>query len=114
MRYVGIFQLLFCLVLSPLGTLDAAAGERSSSRIKGKALLEDYCGRCHAVDSTDESPLKKAPPLREIYRNFPIERLEFELSEGIGSKHQEMPQIQFSTEQIAAILSHLATLVDAD
>jgi hypothetical protein len=28
------------------------------------------------------------------------ERLEFELAEGIGSRHKDMPQIQFSSEDI--------------
>lgn len=114
MTRIRDLRVFFGFTLLLLTTASAAVEAGSSSEINGKVLLENYCGRCHAVDSADDSPLKQAPPFREIYRNFPIERLEFELSEGIGSKHQEMPQIQFSTEQIAEILNYLATVADAD
>jgi len=50
------------------------------------------------------APLAKAPPLREVYLKYPIEQLEEGFAEGMGSRHRDMPQIQFSTEQVVAIL----------
>ena len=38
---------------------------------------------------------------------YPTERLEVELGEGIGSRHREMPQIQFSAEEITSIYYYL-------
>jgi hypothetical protein len=52
------------------------------------------------------APLAKAPPLREVYLKYPIEQLEEGFAEGMGSRHRDMPQIQFSTEQVVAILSY--------
>ena len=66
---------------------EAAEGE------SGKALLKKNCGRCHALAVGASSPLKEAPNLWTVLRSFPAERLEFELSEGIGSRHKDMPQI---------------------
>ena len=40
-------------------------------------------------------------------RLLPTERLEVELGEGIGSRHREMPQIQFSDEEISSIYHYL-------
>jgi mono/diheme cytochrome c family protein len=76
----------------------------------GKALLEQNCGRCHALGATGSSPLAKAPPLREAYLNFPIEEWELGLAEGWGSRHRDMPQIQFSSEQVATILDYLGSI----
>ncbi len=73
----------------------------------GKALLEKNCGRCHAVIAGAESPLKQAPNLWIVLGAYPGERLEAELAEGIGSRHREMPQIQFSAEDIASIYYYL-------
>ena len=73
----------------------------------GKAILERNCGRCHAVIAGAESPLKEAPNLWIVLGSYPGERLEVELSEGKGSRHREMPQIQFSAEEIASIYYYL-------
>jgi hypothetical protein len=42
-----------------------------------------------------------------VLSTYPWERLEVELSEGIGSRHKDMPQIQFSIEDIASIYYYL-------
>jgi mono/diheme cytochrome c family protein len=73
----------------------------------GRNLLEKNCGRCHGLTPVASSPLKAAPNLWIVLRSYPTERLEFELSEGIGSKHKDMPQIQFSPEEIYKIESYL-------
>lgn len=84
--------------LSPATATDAA---------DGKALLEKNCSRCHAVAPGLESALKEAPNLWTVLGYYPTERLELELAEGIGSRHREMPQIQFSDEEIASIYAYL-------
>ncbi len=73
----------------------------------GRALLEKNCSRCHAGAPDLESPLKGAPNLWTVLGYFPVERLEAELAEGIGSRHPYMPQIQFSDEEIASIYAYL-------
>lgn len=73
----------------------------------GKAILQSNCGRCHAVAAGAESPLKQAPNLFVVLGSYPGERLEAELSEGIGSRHRDMPQIQFSADEITSIYYYL-------
>jgi hypothetical protein len=60
------------------------------------------------------APLAKATPLREVYLKYPIEQLEEGFAEGMGSRHRDMPQIQFSTEQVVAILSYLGGITGVD
>jgi mono/diheme cytochrome c family protein len=93
--------LLLCLPTS----LDAAALGRVAMR--GKTILQEKCGRCHAVEAVGESPLKQAPPMRTIYGRFNPRELQAELAEGKVSKHREMPQIAFSEEDVHAILTYL-------
>jgi cytochrome c len=98
-RFAVILGLLF---LFYQGSSEAAEGEN------GKALLEKNCARCHALTDGASSPLKEAPNLWTVLRSYSSERLEFELSEGIGSRHKDMPQIQFSSEEIEKIQNYLA------
>lgn len=88
----------------------ALAADGAAAEIDGKALLRKNCGRCHSIEAAGESPLKQAPPLRDVYLKYPVEKLEFELAEGMGSRHRDMPQIQFSAEQVAGILTYLSGL----
>jgi len=48
--------------------------------------------------------------MRDIYARFNPRELQAELSEGVVSKHREMPQIEFSDEDVYAIMSYLYTL----
>ncbi|MEQ1716347.1 MAG: cytochrome c [Hyphomicrobium sp.] len=76
----------------------------------GKALLQRNCGSCHAISDGSQSRKFGAPNLWSTLRSYPNERLLIELSEGMGSRHAGMPQIQFSSEEIAIIQRYLARL----
>ena len=95
-----------CIVL----TSNASWAERDRLGEQGRALVQDNCARCHAIDTRDETPLKSAPPMRDVYERFAPEELKAELAAGVVSKHREMPQVEFSTEQVDAVLQYLHQL----
>jgi cytochrome c len=103
---------LSCLVLLELGASVAWAADSAAN--EGKTILEANCGRCHSLEATGASPLPQAPPLGEVYLKYPIDQLEQGFAEGMGSKHRDMPQIQFSDDQVAAILSYLGSITGVD
>jgi cytochrome c len=105
---------LLCFLFSIMLASSLCAVETTATELDGKTILQKMCGRCHSIERAGQSPLRNAPTLRDIYRRYPIERLEFELSEGIGSRHKEMPQIQFSSEQIEKILTYLQGIADTN
>jgi len=88
----------------------AAASDTSQLRKRGKVLLEQNCGRCHAVGPTGRSPMARATPMREIYVKFLPRELQAELAEGMVSRHRQMPQIDFRDEDVDAILAYLYAL----
>jgi mono/diheme cytochrome c family protein len=85
----------------------SSASDRSA---EGKALLQEYCARCHSIEAAGDSPLRAAPPMRSIYGRYATRELQEELLEGMVSRHKEMPQISFSDEDVTAILSYLYDL----
>ena len=101
-RFACALRLRAGLLLCSPGTLDAA--DFSELETRGKVILQEKCGRCHAIEAVGESPLNKAPPMRDIYARFNPKELQAELSEGKVSRHEEMPQIAFSDEDVYAIL----------
>jgi len=100
--------LIVALLLCASATANAATSSQFRSR--GKALLQENCGRCHAIGAAGRSPLKDAPPMRTIYARFAPRELQAELREGMVSRHRAMPQIDFSDEDVDAILTYLYAL----
>ena len=111
-RTLRIRDALCCLALLVLGASDALAA--NADAMDGKTILEKNCGRCHSLEAKGASPLPQAPPLREVYLKYPIDQLEEGFAEGMGSRHRDMPQIQFSPDGVAAILNYLGSITGVD
>jgi mono/diheme cytochrome c family protein len=77
---------------------------------QGFQLLRKNCARCHAIGPEGESPLAKAPPFRDVAKRYEPSRLEEALAEGIVTGHNEMPQFEFTPEEVAAIEAYLESL----
>lgn len=107
-----IFLQARSLIVGLLVCLSATSGTAESSQLKvrGKVILQENCGRCHAIEAAGDSPLKQAPPMRDIYAWFAPRELQAELREGMVSQHRAMPQIDFSDEDVDAILAYLYAL----
>jgi mono/diheme cytochrome c family protein len=109
---VRLFDPSRCLITGLLLCFPAISNAADSGKLtaRGKAILQEKCGRCHAIEAVGESPLKIAPPMRDIYARFAPRELQQELLEGKVSRHKEMPQIEFSHEDVDAILAYLYAL----
>jgi len=98
------------MLLSASATSENASESKSKLAARGRAILQEQCGRCHAIGPVGASPLPLAPPMRTIYRRFLPRELQAELSEGMVSRHKDMPQIEFSDEDVYAIMTYLYAL----
>ena len=107
MKTTPVFTALRLTTLAATALLGCAVAVAAEDANEGQALLAGKCSQCHAVTADGKSRLSNAPNLWDKLRAYPIERLDFELAEGIGSRHPVMPQIQFTDEQITAIIYYL-------
>ena len=86
----------------------AAAAQDAAER--GRALVEDNCSACHAVDMEGASPLRAAPPFRMLGQRYRLTDLEEALAEGIVTGHQSMPQFVFEPDEVGAIIAYLQSI----
>lgn len=77
---------------------------------RGRTFVVTHCSRCHAIDKVSPSPLKIAPPFRDLHRKYPIETLQESLAEGIYTGHPTMPVFRLEPDQINDVLSYLKSL----
>lgn len=101
-RILGSIALTF-IVLTP-------ATAASPDEQRGKTFALNNCARCHAIDRVSQSPLKIAPPFRNLHQRYPIETLAESLAEGIQTGHPTMPEFRLDPDQIHDLLSYLKTL----
>ena len=77
---------------------------------RGKTFVANNCARCHAVDKVSPSPLKIAPPFRDLHKKYPVDTLQEALAEGISTGHPTMPEFRLEPDQINDVISYLKTL----
>ena len=101
-------MILGCLAVTLAVTNGAMALTPAEQR--GKNFVVANCSRCHAVDKVSKSPLKIAPPFRELHFKYPIDSLQESLAEGIYTGHPTMPVFRLEPDQINDVLSYLRSL----
>ena len=94
-----------CLILP-----GAAAAQMSPSEQRGQTFVRANCRTCHATDKVSESPLKLAPPFRDLHRQYPVENLQEALVEGIRTGHVNMPEFRLDAGQASDVIAFLKTL----
>lgn len=77
---------------------------------RGLTLARANCARCHSIDKISASPLKLAPPFRELHNRYPVESLEEALGEGIVTGHPNMPEFRLDPGQVGDLISYLKWL----
>ena len=88
----------------------AAAAQTSPGEQRGQTFVRANCSTCHAIDKVSASPLKIAPPFRELHLRYPVESLQEALVEGIRTGHASMPEFQLDAGQASDVIAYLKTL----
>ena len=87
-----------------------AAAQISPSEQRGQTFVRANCSTCHATDKMSPSPLKIAPPFRELHLRYPVENLEEALVEGIRTGHVNMPEFRLDAGQASDVIAYLKSL----
>jgi mono/diheme cytochrome c family protein len=93
-----------------LGATSLAAQALDAEQRRAKAMLEEMCGRCHAVGTTGRSPNPLAPAFRsfgeKLYDTDMVQRLQ----DGLTTIHTEMPTFRFKHDDAAAAVNYLQSI----
>lgn len=76
----------------------------------GHELVQRKCGGCHAVDMEHYSINSDAPPLRDLFRRYPIVGLDEAFARGLVVGHYDMPRFTLPPDERAQILDYLKSL----
>ncbi len=101
-----VIMMVALLWLSPAGP--ASAWDLKVKQ--GEAIARTNCARCHAVGRLGSSPLREAPPFRELHTRYPVEDLAEALAEGITTGHPTMPEFRLQSDQADDLIAYLRSL----
>jgi cytochrome c len=101
-------SILTGLLLLAAGAVASPAGAQDIG--EGRKLAEQRCARCHAIDQGGASPHESAPPFRVIAAKGHVDDLQEALAEGITVGHPDMPEFEFTPDEIADFLGYLKSL----
>jgi mono/diheme cytochrome c family protein len=76
----------------------------------GRNLAQTACAECHAIGRVGPSPLKQAPPFRQVMKHRRAEDLAEELADGMFVGHPAMPKYQLKASEISDLVSYLRRL----
>jgi mono/diheme cytochrome c family protein len=76
----------------------------------GRALLREFCARCHAIGTNGRSPHRDAPPFRNLGRTFDLDEFPRLLERGISSGHPDMPLFKFGEQDARDVRDYLRTI----
>ena len=93
-----------------LATILSTTPAFAQSAQRGVVIARTYCMACHAIDKVSPSPLKDAPPFRDLHKKYPVESLQEALAEGIITGHPSMPEFRFAVDQVADFIAFLKSL----
>lgn len=99
-----VVGLIACVILTLSGET------RADPASPGHALAQSHCVACHAVGVDDRSANADAPPLRTLSARYDVSTLQEALAEGITVGHPAMPELQFSPDEVAALIAYLETI----
>jgi cytochrome c len=107
---IQIAQYLVALSFCNLIFDTSAYAQMDPQQQRGLTFARTNCARCHSIDKVTTSPLKAAPPFRELHNRYPVETLEEALGEGIVTGHPNMPEFRLDPGQIGDLISYLKWL----
>ena len=97
------------LIVGLLAPLSLATAAQAQDPIRhGRALLQEFCGHCHAIGRT--GIVRGAPPFRTLGRNFDLDQFPRLLERGISSTHPNMPEVKFNEDDAHAAVAYLRSI----
>jgi len=99
------------LALSLIAIMLLASATQAQETVRhGRALLQEFCGECHAVGVWGRSKHTGAPPFRYLGRSFDLDGLPRALERGVSSDHPDMPEFKFSEDDANDVRAYLRAI----
>ena len=102
-------QVLIAAVIGIVVASEQSPGQEIGSVGRGRALAQQECARCHAVEKQQaQSPNEDAPPFHELASTPGMNAMA--LSAALNTSHRSMPNLVLAPDEQSDIAAYILSL----
>lgn len=107
MQHARIITLVAAALLTSQvpGTCQAEAAQQ-----RGKVIAVGLCSRCHAIETTGDSPRLAAPRFRSLDARTDLSKLAQRIRGGLLTGHEDMPMFRFDRDDADAMAAYIRSI----
>ena len=84
--------------------------QAETAQQRGKVIAQGLCSRCHAIETTGESPLPAAPRFRSLDGRTDLNKLAQRIRGGLLTGHEDMPMFRFDRDDADAMVAYIRSI----
>jgi len=107
MPYARIITLVTAALLMGLVSRTCQA---ETPQQRGKVIAVGLCSRCHAIETTGDSPEPAAPRFRSLDARTDLSKLARRIREGLLTGHEDMPMFRFDRDDADAMVAYIRSI----
>lgn len=107
MQYARIIALVTSALLM---NQVSEVGQAETAPERGKVIAQGLCSRCHAIETTGESPHPAAPSFRSLEARTDLSKLARRIREGLLTGHEDMPMFRFDRDDADAMVGYIRSI----
>jgi len=107
MRHSRIITLVAAVLLM---SQVSEACQAETAQQRGKDIAQGLCSRCHAIETTGESPLPAAPRFRSLDGRTDLSKLAQRIRGGLLTGHEDMPMFRFDRDDADAMVAYIRSI----
>ena len=86
------------------------ASQPETPQQRGKVISVGLCSRCHAIETTGDSPLPAAPRFRSLDARTDLSKLAGRIRGGLLTGHEDMPMFRFDGDDADAMTAYIRSI----
>ena len=88
----------------------SGACQAQTSQERGKVIAQGLCSRCHAIETTGDSPHPAAPRFRSLDSRTDLSKLAGRIRGGLLTGHEDMPMFRFDRDDADAVVGYIRSI----
>jgi len=84
--------------------------QAETAQQRGQVIAQGLCSRCHAIETTGESPLSAAPRFRSLDARTDLGKLAQRIRGGLLTGHEDMPMFRFDRDDADAMVAYIRSI----
>ena len=88
----------------------SGTSQAETAQQRGKVIAVGLCSRCHAIETTGNSPQPAAPRFRSLDARTDLSKLAQRIREGLMTGHEDMPMFRFDRDDADAMVAYIRSI----